>query len=530
MKRAIAIAIVGVAAVAAAQAPAPTVPRGQKIPRWSIDFPLFVNGVPVNDRTSIGINFGAGAVCTEIPIAHEGVDGPRLSCEFPGTASTPMATSTASNTPTITPTPAPLDHGGLAGLADDDHAQYALLTGRTEPVGPFGSQGQTLFGSSADGPFETLILNPNPSGVVGGFTHALGNLVLGLGNATIKGLYAPILYSMGPVDIDASAETAQINAVVAGSLFGPLTVVDDTQTIIYAGFTWAPDFQGSGKSLRGGTAFEANPHFAETGSGSEALLVQHVVGYRIEPRFEVTDTGASTAVRAEELTGVYDFPDVQQNTLVGSRVGYFFRNRFHSGTQQTAIGLYVADQDVQSQAWSLLSPGEAWLGNRGQAIFGSSPVASSSLAADIDPGDTTITLTSSAAFAAAGVVEVNDLFYTYTANNTGTGELTLSLAAQAAVPSSLIAHQYALPIAQVDTYVADAARIGHIVQGAASQTASLTEWRDSGGNTLTAIDANGFLKPKHSADAGAPNDSLYYSTDAAKLVYKDGGGTVHALY
>ncbi|GAH32772.1 unnamed protein product, partial [marine sediment metagenome] len=44
------------------------------------------------------------------------------------------------------------------------------------------------------------------------------------------------------------------------------------------------------------------------------------------------------------------------------------------------------------------------------------------------------------------------------------------------------------------------------------------------------IDGDGFFKPKSSADAAAPNNSIYYSTDASKLVYKDSGGTVNNLY
>lgn len=44
------------------------------------------------------------------------------------------------------------------------------------------------------------------------------------------------------------------------------------------------------------------------------------------------------------------------------------------------------------------------------------------------------------------------------------------------------------------------------------------------------IRANGTIKPVQLADASAANDSLYYSTTASKLAYKDSGGTVHALY
>lgn len=38
------------------------------------------------------------------------------------------------------------------------------------------------------------------------------------------------------------------------------------------------------------------------------------------------------------------------------------------------------------------------------------------------------------------------------------------------------------------------------------------------------------LQIASSADADAPNSSLYYSTDAGKLVWKDSGGSVHNLY
>lgn len=42
--------------------------------------------------------------------------------------------------------------------------------------------------------------------------------------------------------------------------------------------------------------------------------------------------------------------------------------------------------------------------------------------------------------------------------------------------------------------------------------------------------ADVYMHPVSSTDAAAPNNSLYYSTDQSKLVYKDSGGTVHSLY
>lgn len=38
------------------------------------------------------------------------------------------------------------------------------------------------------------------------------------------------------------------------------------------------------------------------------------------------------------------------------------------------------------------------------------------------------------------------------------------------------------------------------------------------------------FQPQHLANAAAPNDSVYFSTDANKLVYKDSGGIVNNLY
>jgi hypothetical protein len=62
-----------------------------------------------------------------------------------------------------------------------------------------------------------------------------------------------------------------------------------------------------------------------------------------------------------------------------------------------------------------------------------------------------------------------------------------------------------------------------------------TNWAGyfTGANTYIGglvVDSNGFLKPISSADASAPNNSIYYSTTQSKLVYKDSGGTVNNLY
>lgn len=42
--------------------------------------------------------------------------------------------------------------------------------------------------------------------------------------------------------------------------------------------------------------------------------------------------------------------------------------------------------------------------------------------------------------------------------------------------------------------------------------------------------SEGYFLPISSADADAPINSIFYSTDATTLVYKDSGGVVHNLY
>jgi hypothetical protein len=44
------------------------------------------------------------------------------------------------------------------------------------------------------------------------------------------------------------------------------------------------------------------------------------------------------------------------------------------------------------------------------------------------------------------------------------------------------------------------------------------------------IRGNGTVRPVQMSNTAAPNDSIYYSTTDAKLVYKDAGGTVRSLY
>ena len=49
-------------------------------------------------------------------------------------------------------------------------------------------------------------------------------------------------------------------------------------------------------------------------------------------------------------------------------------------------------------------------------------------------------------------------------------------------------------------------------------------------NNLNASARAGVISPISQADADAANNTIYYSTTASKLVYKDSGGVVNNLY
>lgn len=56
------------------------------------------------------------------------------------------------------------------------------------------------------------------------------------------------------------------------------------------------------------------------------------------------------------------------------------------------------------------------------------------------------------------------------------------------------------------------------------------KWLEVVKSLLDSILVDGSFTPPSLADSAAQNNSLYYSTTATKLVYKDSGGVVHALY
>lgn len=55
-------------------------------------------------------------------------------------------------------------------------------------------------------------------------------------------------------------------------------------------------------------------------------------------------------------------------------------------------------------------------------------------------------------------------------------------------------------------------------------------WFNNIERLLTNIRNDKSIEPASLADADAQNNSIYYSTDQSKLVYKDSGGVINDLY
>ena len=62
------------------------------------------------------------------------------------------------------------------------------------------------------------------------------------------------------------------------------------------------------------------------------------------------------------------------------------------------------------------------------------------------------------------------------------------------------------------------------------QYADLQQWQDYWGNPMAAISRNGGFKPAQMYDGDADNNSIYYSNNYGKLVFKDPSGTTYELY
>jgi hypothetical protein len=132
----------------------------------------------------------------------------------------------------------------------------------------------------------------------------------------------------------------------------------------------------------------------------------------------------------------------------------------------------------------------------------------------------------SGSFAQVGVLQANIPLTFSTSGTTSNGYNERMRVSH----DGLVGVNTASPAAQLHTTSSAAATKGLVVRGASAQSANLQEWQNNAGTVLSAIKPDGSIQPASMADSAATNNSIYYSTTASKLVYKDAAGTVNNLY
>ncbi len=202
-----------------------------------------------------------------------------------------------------------IDHGGLGGLADDDHTQYALLAGR--------ASGQVLKGGTADTEHldlyaNTAVFADAAAGKVrffnkldilpSGFTYTTsGSSLINISGAVSAAGQAEVVFAGLDYTSNISYDTGQVAKVAYG--------IRDTHTMTHTagvadsfsgqfGFLGGNNFRfnHSGSSSIGSLfAFAAQPTVARTG-GAGSATIGDMGGLSTAFSGATTDIGANTTV------------------------------------------------------------------------------------------------------------------------------------------------------------------------------------------------------------------------------------------
>ncbi|MAH46486.1 hypothetical protein CMI37_11680 [Candidatus Pacearchaeota archaeon] len=235
-----------------------------------------------------------------------------------------------------------IDHGGISGLTDDDHGQYALLLGR--------SSGQTLIGGLASGEDLTLRSTSDPTA---------GSIIFGVAGTTA---YDDVNDRFG-IGVAAPTQQLEVRATAgsAGTILlstAELTVVDDDKL-------GQIDFQAPLES-----------------SGSDAILVAASIYAEAEAEFVaggnktsiVFATGASeTATEKVRITSAGDIgvgvdaPDEMFHMQGTGGLKFLLERATNSGTGpqfRGAItrGTIASKSAVQDNDSALLMNAEGYVG------------------------------------------------------------------------------------------------------------------------------------------------------------------------
>lgn len=310
-----------------------------------------------------------------------------------------------------------LDHGALLGLGDDDHAIYLLLAGRTgttnDPIISLDTDG-TIYGS-ADSSKGLLLasstsVSPPEMALTPGF---FGGDSLTLGDPVPRGFFPFV----AAYDINVVGTSATFGGITLNGGMGAATLIFGAASNgSFGAFTTSGDF--------------------------DALLNISAVGCDADNNFAFSPSAAALEFHADGPPGSGYVPG-QLVIINTGRTGESHNRLWIRHNGQVSLGddvgypegrLHVLNVDPVVPV--LVVQGATWTGPQTANLTdweGSVTGLTTSGAGDNLTGSTTLKLVSSTAFAASGVIYLfradasigSDLPMAYTANNTGTGEITL---------------------------------------------------------------------------------------------------------
>lgn len=229
------------------------------------------------------------------------------------------------------------DHGALTGLGDDDHAQYALLAGRT--------------GTTND---VTISTSGTQGGTVRGSDDANAPLNLNTGTAT-----APGAISLLPFVTDFGADRAAVVLYPTAAAFSEsltlLGVGKSPDLSLVSEFTYTGDSITDFLVFYGANGFIFTPTSSTTtlgavrgvdfdiaieGGASANSTVNEISGFRDSP--SVT-AGASGTVVVPVVSSVDSGLSIGAGATVNNRYGLRFESTGGSGSATNAVGMLCGD-------------------------------------------------------------------------------------------------------------------------------------------------------------------------------------------
>ena len=213
-----------------------------------------------------------------------------------------------------------------------------------------------------------------------------------------------------------------------------------------------------------------------------------LVGHRVLPYFRSNSTNVYNTAIGTNIAWGSSFTGLS-NILIGNNI---FSNTATTASNNIAIGL--SSMYVATTASNNISVGNSSLRNH---TTGNQNVALGDSAGRNDGSNTSLTVTNNSVFIgyntkASGDSQTNQIVIGHQAVGNGSNSVTLG---NTSITKTILNGDVGIdtisPGAKLHAVATSATDVGVIVEGAAAQTANLTEWRTSAGDVLTSIDNDG---------------------------------------